>query len=104
MALKPISDASQFAQEIASGPVIVDFWAPWCGPCKALALVLEEMSVRHPGIRFLKVNADEPGGGEISASCGVSSLPTLLLFKNGTLVNKMVGNTSGVRDFIETAY
>jgi thioredoxin 1 len=105
MALRPVTEASRFPHEIATGPVLVDFWAPWCGPCKSLTPILEELSDRNPDMRFLKVNTDEEVGQDLGAQYGVSSLPTLLLFRDGRLVNKMTGNPgrSGMRDFLESA-
>ena len=106
MALQPIDNAALFPQAIAAGPVLVDFWAPWCGPCKALVPVLDEMAGRFPDMKFLKVNADEAAGQDLGAQFAVSSLPTLLLFRDGKLVNKVVGNPGRavIKDFLESAY
>ena len=106
MALEQITDSNHFSGAIAAGNVLVDFWAPWCGPCKALTPVLEEFAGRNPDMRFLKVNADEDSGQALATHYGVSSLPTLLMFKNGTLVNKITGNPgrNGVKDFIDSVY
>jgi thioredoxin 1 len=106
MAMESITDVAQFPGAISGGAVLVDFWAPWCGPCRALTPVLEEMMGRNPAMKFLKVNADEAAGQTLAAHYGVSSLPTLLMFKDGSLVNKVTGNPgrSGVKDFIDSAY
>lgn len=70
-------------------PVLVDFFATWCGPCKMLAPVLEEVEAEHPEITFYKLDVDE--SPEIANRYGVMSIPTLILFKNGEEVNKSVG-------------
>ncbi len=70
--------------------VLVDIWAPWCGPCLALAPVLEEVAKQNPNIVVAKLNQDENPG--TAQNYGVMGLPTMLLFKNGELVDRIVGN------------
>jgi thioredoxin 1 len=80
-----------FKPAISTGtPVLVDFWAPWCGPCKAIAPILEELAVELAGkIQIAKLNVDENEG--VSAEYGVRAIPTMLLFKDGKLVEQFVG-------------
>lgn len=69
--------------------VLVDFWASWCGPCRMIAPVLEEVAAQRPDVKVCKVNVDEEQ--ELAASYHVSSIPTLLVFKNGQVVKQSVG-------------
>lgn len=72
-------------------PILIDFWAEWCMPCRALAPVIEELSTEYQGkVRFAKVNVDECR--EVPAKFGIRGIPTLILFNAGKKVNELVGN------------
>lgn len=70
-------------------PVLVDFWAVWCGPCQMVGPVLEEIAAERDDIKIGKVNVDEQQ--ELAAQFGVMSIPTMILFKDGEAVNKQIG-------------
>lgn len=70
-------------------PVVVDFWAPWCGPCRIVAPVIERLAAEHPEIRVAKLNVDE--APDIAARFGVRSIPTIGRFEGGELVAQVVG-------------
>ena len=87
------TDDSNFESEVLKSdiPVIVDFWAPWCGPCKAIAPILEQISDEQGDkIQIVKVNVDD--NQKYAADFGIRSIPTLLIFNKGELKNQIVGS------------
>lgn len=85
--------AADFDATIAEGTVLVDFWAPWCGPCRMLAPVIEELAEDFDGkAKICKVNTDEEQ--DVAVKYGIRSIPTILFFKDGELVDQMVGASS----------
>jgi len=100
--LHEITD-DNFEQEVlkAASPVLVDFWATWCGPCRALAPTLEKLSQDYAGkIKFCKVDVDHNPNN--AAQYGVRSIPTLILFNGGQPVGQLVGNVA--RNNIEALF
>ena len=102
--IKAVTDAS-FATDVLENkqPVLVDFWAPWCGPCKMIAPILEEVATLYAGkLIIAKVNVDD--NDQSPAKYGVRGIPTLLLFKNGQVAATKVGalNKAQLTEFLET--
>jgi thioredoxin 1 len=91
MGVGKVSDATFEAEVLKSAePVVVDFWAEWCGPCRMIAPALEEIASAMNGkVKIVKLNVDE--NPEVAGKYGIMSIPTLMLFKNGELASRQVG-------------
>src|ERR671926_1476966 len=88
--LSDVTDTSFQAEVLESeGPVLVDFWAPWCGPCRVVGPVLEEIAAERSDLKIVKLNVDE--NQQTAARYEVLSIPTMILFKNGSVAKKVIG-------------
>jgi thioredoxin 1 len=95
---------TEFQDTVAKGVTLVDFWAPWCGPCRMIAPILDELAGElKDKARIVKINVDE--NPQVASQFGVMSIPTLLLFKNGKKVDQRVGGQAKpqLKAFIEQA-
>ena len=82
-------------ETIQEGVVLVDFWAPWCGPCRMLAPIIDQLAVEFEGkAKICKVNTEEEQ--ELTAQYGVRSVPTMLIFKDGEIVDQTIGATTKI--------
>ena len=91
MSVLPVTDSS-FKQDVLESelPVLVDFWAPWCGPCRMVSPVVDEISEQYQGkIKVVKINTDE--NANVANQYGIRSIPTLMIFKGGQRVDMVVG-------------
>lgn len=101
MALAEVTDET-YQEEISNGMVLVDCWAEWCGPCRMVAPVLEDLSKEMKGkVSFKKLNVDF--NQKTAQALGIQSIPTLLLYKDGKLVDKVIGALpkTQIKNFID---
>ena len=87
--LKHINSVQEFEEEVKEGLVLVDFFATWCGPCKILAPLLEQLAEEKPELKILKIDVDEVG--PLAARYGIQAIPTLMLFKDGERKDTKLG-------------
>ena len=87
--MKIIKTVTEYEETLKEGTVLVDFFASWCGPCRMIAPILEEISEERVDVKIVKVDVDELP--ELARRYGIMSIPTLLIFKDGTLVSKTMG-------------
>ena len=88
--INDVTDASFQAEVLESeGPVLVDFWAPWCGPCRIVAPVLEEIAADRDDLRIVKMNVDD--NQQTAANFGILAIPTMILFRNGAEAKRIQG-------------
>ena len=82
---------TNFSDEVirSDRPVLLDFWAPWCGPCRMVGPILEKIAAERPDVKVGKVNVDEQP--ELAGQFGITSIPTLMVLKNGEIVNQAMG-------------
>ena len=99
-----VKTTNEFNKLVEVGPVVVDFFATWCGPCHALAPIFEQVAEKNPNITFVKCNIDE--AGEVASKHNISAIPCLLFFKDGHVAKSLAGIQSKdkLQEVVETIY
>lgn len=95
--MKPVdSNQTDFEKDLQeNGVTVVDFWAPWCGPCRMIVPMLEEIGEELPNVKILKINVDD--NTDIASDYGIQSIPTVFIFKNKELVDRVIGAVSKIK-------
>ena len=98
--IKHIENEAEFKEFIKEGLVLIDFFATWCGPCKMLSPVIEQVEKEKPELKIVKVDVDEAPA--IAAEYGIQAIPTLFLVKDGKIIDKRMGylNKNQLTDFV----
>ncbi len=104
MAITHVTTEDEFKKEVTNseGLVIIDFWAPWCGPCKLLGPIFEKVSDEYDDVKFVKVDVDE--AQDVAAEFNIMSIPTLVILKGGETLDQQMGALSEeqLKDFIDS--
>lgn len=86
-----IEDTDVFEDVLKNRYLVIDFFAQWCGPCKKIAPLYEELASKHTNIKFCKLDVEEDEVSEVTEACGIKAMPTFCLFKNGEYVDRVEG-------------
>jgi thioredoxin 1 len=100
--VKEIKTLDEFKKETSyDGLTVIDFYATWCGPCKVIAPIVDQLESQNPSVHFFKVDVD--GAPEVAAENGITHMPTILFYKNGEKVETVVGaNVNKIREAVST--
>ena len=96
--VKEIANSEEYNQSVASGKVVVDFYANWCGPCVAIKDYYASLATTYPGVTFLKVNVDTGANKAAMGSANVRCMPTFVFYNNGSIVDRLEGANKATLD------